>query len=201
MDCSPAGSSICGISQARILEWVAISFSRGYSWPRDWSWNLKFQCPFFSSVSYIYPFLKFTEAHLVDQHVINPGEFLYACEKNVYSVLLFCDHYNVNLGVFVIVPEDSELCIHFFSFFFLYSVLRQWFPPFCFPDHLSVLLHHLLYWFLLVYFFVLVIILSISVCTLILLCFVKHFLPLLDLCFHSFPSIFDYLYYHGSEFR
>ncbi|XDA83502.1 hypothetical protein R6Z07F_013393 [Ovis aries] len=31
MDCSPPGSSVHGISQARILEWVAISFSRGYS--------------------------------------------------------------------------------------------------------------------------------------------------------------------------
>ena len=29
MDCSPPGSSIHGIFQARILEWVAISFSRG----------------------------------------------------------------------------------------------------------------------------------------------------------------------------
>ena len=29
MVCSPSGSSVCGISQARILEWVAISFSRG----------------------------------------------------------------------------------------------------------------------------------------------------------------------------
>ena len=35
MDCSPPGSSVHGISQARILEWVAISFSRGFSWPRN----------------------------------------------------------------------------------------------------------------------------------------------------------------------
>ena len=35
MDCSLPGSSIHGISQARILEWVAISFSRVSSWPRD----------------------------------------------------------------------------------------------------------------------------------------------------------------------
>ena len=35
MDCSPPGSSAHGISQARILEWVAIPFSRGYSWLRD----------------------------------------------------------------------------------------------------------------------------------------------------------------------
>ena len=37
MDCSPPGSSIHGIFQARVLEWVAISFSRGSSWPRGWT--------------------------------------------------------------------------------------------------------------------------------------------------------------------
>ena len=37
MDCSPTGSSVQGISQARVLEWVAISFSRGSSWPRNWT--------------------------------------------------------------------------------------------------------------------------------------------------------------------
>ena len=35
MDCSLPGSSVCGILQARILEWVAIPFSRGSSQPRD----------------------------------------------------------------------------------------------------------------------------------------------------------------------
>ena len=35
MDCSPPGSSVHGILQARILEWVAISFSRGSFQPRD----------------------------------------------------------------------------------------------------------------------------------------------------------------------
>ena len=35
MDCSPSGSSVHGIFQAWILEWVAISFSRGPSRPRD----------------------------------------------------------------------------------------------------------------------------------------------------------------------
>ena len=35
LDYNPPGSSVHGISQARILEWVAISFSRGYSWPRN----------------------------------------------------------------------------------------------------------------------------------------------------------------------
>ena len=35
VDCNPPSSSVHGILQARILEWVAISFSRGSSQPRD----------------------------------------------------------------------------------------------------------------------------------------------------------------------
>ena len=35
MDCSPPGSSVHGIFQARVLEWAAISFSRGSSPPRN----------------------------------------------------------------------------------------------------------------------------------------------------------------------
>ena len=37
MDCSPPGSSVHGILQVRILEWVAMLSSRGSSWPRDWT--------------------------------------------------------------------------------------------------------------------------------------------------------------------
>ena len=35
MDYSTPGSSIHGILQARVLEWVSISFSKGSSWPKD----------------------------------------------------------------------------------------------------------------------------------------------------------------------
>ena len=35
MDCSPPGSSAHGVFQVRILEWIAISSSRGTSQPRD----------------------------------------------------------------------------------------------------------------------------------------------------------------------
>ena len=45
MDCSPSGSSVHGILQARILEWVALPSSRGSSPPRDG--------PHISYVSYI----------------------------------------------------------------------------------------------------------------------------------------------------
>ena len=37
INCSPPGFSVHGIFQGRILEWVAISSSRGSSWPRDWN--------------------------------------------------------------------------------------------------------------------------------------------------------------------
>ena len=41
MDCSPPGSSVHGIPQARILEWVTMPSSRGSSQPRDCSIFLK----------------------------------------------------------------------------------------------------------------------------------------------------------------
>ena len=41
LDWSPSGSSVHGILQARILEWVTMPSSRGSSWPRDWT---RFSC-------------------------------------------------------------------------------------------------------------------------------------------------------------
>ena len=51
MDCSPPGSSVHGILQARILEWVANPFPRGSSQPRDWtciSWSSSIAGGFFT---------------------------------------------------------------------------------------------------------------------------------------------------------
>ena len=45
MDCNPPGSSVHGILQARILEWIAMPSSRGSSWPRDGTW-----VPYVSSI-------------------------------------------------------------------------------------------------------------------------------------------------------
>ena len=46
--CSPPDSSVRGILQARILEWVAIPFSRGSSQPRDWTWVSQITGRFFT---------------------------------------------------------------------------------------------------------------------------------------------------------
>ena len=48
MDCSLPGSAVHGILQARILEWVAIPFSRGSSRPRDWTQVLLIAGRFFT---------------------------------------------------------------------------------------------------------------------------------------------------------
>ena len=60
MDCSPPGSSVSGILQAGILEWVAIPFSRGSSQPRDRTWVSCTTGRFFSSEP------SFNKHHLLD---------------------------------------------------------------------------------------------------------------------------------------
>ena len=47
MDCGPSGSSVPGILQARILEWVAISFSRGSSQPTSFTTSAIWETQFY----------------------------------------------------------------------------------------------------------------------------------------------------------
>ena len=48
MDCSLPSSSVHGLLQARLLEWVLIPFSRGSSWLRDWTWVFHIADRFFT---------------------------------------------------------------------------------------------------------------------------------------------------------
>ena len=57
LDCRLADSSSHGIFQARILEWVAISFSRESFWPRDWTHVSCFAGRFSSSGSIQYKYI------------------------------------------------------------------------------------------------------------------------------------------------
>ena len=52
MDCSLPGTCVHGILQARILEWVAVSSSRGSPWPRDWNWVSCIAGRFFTILSF-----------------------------------------------------------------------------------------------------------------------------------------------------
>ena len=47
--CSPPGSSIHEILQARMLEWVTIPFSKGSYWPRDQTWVFQITGGFFTN--------------------------------------------------------------------------------------------------------------------------------------------------------
>ena len=47
-DCNPPGSSVCGILQARILEWIAVPSSRGCAQPRDRTQVSRFAGGFFT---------------------------------------------------------------------------------------------------------------------------------------------------------
>ena len=49
LDCDLTDFSVHGISQARTLAWVAISFSRGSSWPRDRNCNSRASGRFFAT--------------------------------------------------------------------------------------------------------------------------------------------------------
>ena len=44
VNCSPPDSSVHGIFQARILEWVSTSFSKGSFWSRDWTHTFWVSC-------------------------------------------------------------------------------------------------------------------------------------------------------------
>ena len=55
MDCSLLDSSVHEILQSRILEWITIPFSRGYSQPWDWTWVSHIAVRFFT----VWPFREY----------------------------------------------------------------------------------------------------------------------------------------------
>ena len=59
--CNPQASSVHGILQARMLACVAISFSRGSSWPRNWTWVSCIAGRFFTSESLGKDYMHFTQ--------------------------------------------------------------------------------------------------------------------------------------------
>ena len=76
MDCSPPGSSDCGIFQGIILEWVAISFSRGSSQPSDWDSIEVIWAQFWSRTSCV----------ILDTFLY----FISLCKTGMILVLLIC---------------------------------------------------------------------------------------------------------------
>ena len=91
MDCSPPGSSVYGISQARILEWIAISFSRVSSWPRDQ-----------------------THIPCIDRWILYHWDTRKAPAEYIYLFKLFNSwHTTSNCNRLLTSPEQSSCLTHF----------------------------------------------------------------------------------------
>ena len=71
MDCSPPGSSVHGILQARMLEWVAFLFSKRSFWSRDWTHVSHTVGRFFTIWVTRRIFIQFFE-HLLMKDVLSP---------------------------------------------------------------------------------------------------------------------------------
>ena len=80
MDCSPQGFSVHGILQTRILEWAVISFSRGSSRPRHWTWvscvfcierQILYRCATWEAHPYIHEVVTFISQAMKWVHVWN----------------------------------------------------------------------------------------------------------------------------------
>ena len=113
MNCSPPDSSVRGILQARILEWVAISSSRGSSWPRDWT------CVFCIGRQNLYHWATWETACLCIFNAFTslfcPELLLRKCcvsadkEKPLWDILRITDPAAFSLSVMKILSSKSKL--------------------------------------------------------------------------------------------
>ena len=125
MDCSPPGSSVHGISQARILEWVAIPFYRGSSQPRDWTWVSCIAGRFFTiwaATRQAQPGLGSHFSH----HSLNISGFSTSYYQRVTSlqiINIFINLYRMFLPLCVLFVATDLLS--FFFFFFNWLLWRN----------------------------------------------------------------------------
>ena len=112
MDYSLPGSSIHGIFQARVQERVAISFSRGSSWPRDRTWvscivgRCFYRLSYQGSPIYIYIYI-YTHTHtyiyIYMYFLQSSFQFSYMCIIEISLSLFWPQH--VVYGILVPWPE------------------------------------------------------------------------------------------------
>ena len=104
MGCSLPGFSVYGIFQARVLEWIAISFSGGPSRPRDWTRVFCIGCRRFTVWATIvdYKYVNFYLVNMQD-NILRSKSF-----KNIYRNFQL-PHINFPTIIFpIIVKEKNE---------------------------------------------------------------------------------------------
>ena len=126
MDCSPPGSSIHGILQARILEWVAVSFSRGSSWPRNQTRVSCIAGRFFTAWAMREaPKVIYRTAKKKKKGLSRVNKMATTLARHLW--ITKCCHvdkiYIIKALIFTKVP--SEFCFNFYCIFYLTPV----FPP------------------------------------------------------------------------
>ena len=87
-DCSLPGSSVHRILQARILEWVAIPFSRGSSQPRDWTQVSCLQADTLSSEPPGSDFIQTTQVQFLGRELLITS--LFKTTHCYFSKIIFC---------------------------------------------------------------------------------------------------------------
>ena len=125
MDCSLPGSSVHGIFQARILGWVAISYSRGSSWPKGWNQIFCVSCigSWILRQTYILlrSRLKPSEAEWFAQNHLSESLWLEVIDSwgcsIVFSFLFFVFNYNIialqrGVSFCCTMGWISYVCIH-----------------------------------------------------------------------------------------
>ena len=108
MDCSPPGSSVHGVFQARILEWLAISFSRRSSQPRNRTWVSRIAGRFFTDWAIAVWLFPFFNASVKMQ---------FRC----YHELWFTLHIHMSVHLYILQITTSSDAINC-----TFKLLRQW---------------------------------------------------------------------------
>ena len=115
MDCSPPCSSVHGIFQARVLKWVATSFSRGYSRPRN---RTQVTCIVSKTL-----YRLSHQGSLCCWYLILNSHFIHFCF--IYSVLLIY----ISLGQCSMLIKTNNTCpppiTSLFVFFWVFSVKKD----------------------------------------------------------------------------
>ena len=111
MDHSTPGSSVHGILQARMLEWVAMPFSRGSSWLRDWSQVSHTAGRFFTVWAIIHWHGEKNFFSLFIQHIVELPSFLnffVSCCSSYLEYMLNMSRKDLCCHVADIVAEENK---------------------------------------------------------------------------------------------
>ena len=92
MGCSLPGSSVHGILQARILEWVAIPFSIPFSRGSSQPWSLAMQADSLLTLLILYIFLFFYDNYYIHSHF---SFFISYSSWKMFPVFYFCIYFHI----------------------------------------------------------------------------------------------------------